>query len=101
MIMLKQSFPQNLLCAACGQATVHKSLYNKNGCDILRCNACGLGRSKAKAFDPTAYYTAGYFSGRLRDGYADYLGTEQVLRRDLPVQPISCARVAPRANFSK
>jgi 2-polyprenyl-3-methyl-5-hydroxy-6-metoxy-1,4-benzoquinol methylase len=82
MIMLKQSSPQNLFCPACGQATVHKFLYNKNGCDVLKCNACGLGRSKAKAFDPTAYYTAGYFSGRLRDGYADYLGTEQVLRRE-------------------
>ena len=82
MIMLKQSSPQNLLCPACGQATVHKFLYNKNGCDILRCNACGLGRAEAKAFDPTAYYTVGYFSGRLSDGYADYLGAEQVLRQE-------------------
>jgi 2-polyprenyl-3-methyl-5-hydroxy-6-metoxy-1,4-benzoquinol methylase len=82
MIMLKQSSPQSLLCLACGRATVHKYLYTKNGCDILRCDECGLGRAEANAFDPTAYYTTGYFSGRLPDGYADYLGAEPVLRRE-------------------
>ncbi len=84
MIILKQSVRQSLLCPACGRATVHKLLYAKNGCDVLRCNECGLGRAeaKARAFDPTAYYTAGYFSGRLPDGYADYLGAEQILRRE-------------------
>jgi len=82
MVMLKQSSPQSLLCPACGRATVYKYLYNRNGCDILRCDECGLGRAEAKAFDPTAYYTSGYFSGKLPDGYADYLGAEQVLRRE-------------------
>jgi SAM-dependent methyltransferase len=81
-MIMKQRSPQILLCPSCGRATVHKRLYTKNGCDILGCNECGLGRAEAKAFDPAAYYTAGYFSGRLPDGYADYLGAEQVLRRE-------------------
>src|SRR5262249_61824542 len=51
-------------------------------CDILRCRACGLGRAQTSAFDPAAYYTEDYFSGRRADGYSDYLGAEVVLRRE-------------------
>jgi SAM-dependent methyltransferase len=57
-------------------------LYAKNGCDILQCEACGLGRSETAGFDPAAYYTGDYFSGQHADGYADYLGSEPVLRRE-------------------
>jgi SAM-dependent methyltransferase len=70
------------LCPACGEATPQRFLYAKNGCDILQCRACGLGRSDATNFDPAAYYTGGYFSGQHADGYADYRGTEPVLRRE-------------------
>ena len=71
-----------LVCPACGGSTPQRYLYSKNGCDILRCEACGLGRSEAANFDPAAYYTEAYFSGQYADGYADYLATEPVLRRD-------------------
>jgi SAM-dependent methyltransferase len=70
------------LCPACGEATAQQFLYAKNGCDILQCRACGLGRSDATNFDPASYYTGGYFSGQHADGYADYLGAEPVLRRE-------------------
>jgi len=69
-------------CPACGRATDHEHLYAKNGCDILRCRACGIGRSETAGFDPSAYYTGDYFSGRHADGYADYRGAEPVLRRE-------------------
>ena len=69
-------------CPACGPATIHRYLYSKNRCDILQCAACGLGRTETAAFDPSAYYTNGYFSGEQTDGYADYLGAEPVLRRE-------------------
>lgn len=69
-------------CPACGRATAHRLLYEKNGCDILRCEACGLGRTRAAGFDPAGYYTSDYFDGGHADGYADYLGTEPVLRRE-------------------
>jgi len=70
------------VCPACGRATVHRFLYEKNGCDILRCQQCGLGRAETTGFDPQSYYTTDYFSGRRSDGYADYMGTEQILRRE-------------------
>lgn len=57
-------------------------LYTKAGYDIWQCEACGLGRTDAASFDPDSYYTAGYFSGEHADGYADYRGTEPVLRRE-------------------
>jgi SAM-dependent methyltransferase len=71
-----------LACPACGTVTAHRFLYAKNGCEILQCAVCGLGRSEAVTFDPSAYYTKGYFSGAEADGYADYVGAEPVLRRE-------------------
>ena len=76
-------------CPACGRQTAQLYLYSKNGCDIFKCRDCGLGRavpaasgSEAARFDPAGYYTGGYFSGQHADGYADYLGSEPVLRRE-------------------
>jgi SAM-dependent methyltransferase len=70
------------LCPACDRTTSHSLRFRTNGCDILQCSNCGLGRTEASRFDPAAYYTRDYFSGRHADGYADYLGTEPVLRRE-------------------
>jgi SAM-dependent methyltransferase len=69
-------------CPACGRPTAQRHLYVKNGCDILACQACGLGRSETREFDPAAYYTGDYFSGGHPDGYGDYVGAEPVLRRE-------------------
>jgi SAM-dependent methyltransferase len=69
-------------CPACGRTTGHRVRFRTNGCDILQCSNCGLGRTETSGFDPAAYYTADYFSGRHADGYADYLGAEAVLRRE-------------------
>lgn len=71
-----------LACPACGKSTEHRALFVKNGCEILQCSACGLGRAEAVNFDPARYYTGDYFSGRQADGYADYRDTEPVLRRE-------------------
>jgi SAM-dependent methyltransferase len=71
-----------LYCPACGYPTEHRLLYSKNGCDILQCAECRLGRAEAKSFDPSSYYTEGYFSAGQADGYADYRGAEGVLRRE-------------------
>jgi len=72
---------RRLYCAPCGEHTDHIALYVKNGCDILRCNACGLGRADITNFDPISYYTSEYFSGGHLDGYSNYAATEPVLRR--------------------
>jgi SAM-dependent methyltransferase len=70
------------MCPACGRSTGHRFLYAKNGCDILQCGACGLGRTETAGFDPSRYYTGDYFAGGHSDGYADYAGAEPVLRRE-------------------
>jgi SAM-dependent methyltransferase len=80
--MLQRTPDLTLACPACGRVTAQRQLYRKNGCDIVRCAECGLGRSVASGFDPGAYYTGGYFSGAHSDGYADYRGAEHVLRRE-------------------
>jgi SAM-dependent methyltransferase len=72
---------QTLSCPACEQSA-YERLYERNGCEILRCEKCGLGRAKPEGFDPDSYYTDGYFSGDRADGYADYRGSESVLRRE-------------------
>ena len=63
-------------CPACGRLTEHSFRFHVNGCDIFQCRECGLGRTETSAFDPAAYYTKDYFSGRRADGYPDYLGAE-------------------------
>jgi ribosomal protein L37AE/L43A len=68
-------------CPACGRTTQQAFRFRVNGCDILQCHACGLGRTETPAFDPATYYTEDYFSGGRADGYSDYLGAEPVLRR--------------------
>jgi len=60
----------------------HALLYRTNGCDIWQCRSCGLGRTEDTGFDPRAYYTGDYFSGRCSDGYSDYRAAEPVLRRE-------------------
>jgi SAM-dependent methyltransferase len=76
------SSPVQLPCPACAAATEHRHLFEKNGCDILQCSSCGLGRTLARDFAPERYYTEDYFSGVHSDGYADYRGSEHVLRRE-------------------
>ena len=69
-------------CPACGRSTPHALRFRTNGCDIVQCRDCGLGRTEASGFDPAAYYTEDYFSGGRPDGYYDYPGAELVLRRE-------------------
>jgi SAM-dependent methyltransferase len=71
-----------LPCPACGRSSDHRFMYSKNGCDILQCRECHLGRTEAADFDPSAYYTDSYFSGGHADGYANYQGAEPILRRE-------------------
>jgi SAM-dependent methyltransferase len=69
-------------CPACARSTPHVFRFTRNGCQIWQCRECGLGRTQISAFDPAAYYTEDYFSGRYADGYSDYRGAEPVLRRE-------------------
>ncbi|MBI2713628.1 MAG: class I SAM-dependent methyltransferase [Rhizobiales bacterium] len=79
---LQRQSAHALPCPACGRATAQQYLFSKNGCGIVRCTECGLGRALADSFDTRAYYTEDYFTGGRADGYADYLASEPVLRRE-------------------
>ncbi len=68
-------------CCACGRRTTHP-LYTVNGFAIVACE-CGLARTLLPAgFDPASIYTSAYFQGGQPDGYADYAGSAEELRRE-------------------
>ena len=73
---------RNSYCRVCDRVTGHRLCFRKQDCDILKCHECGLGSADTKDFDPAAYYTDAYFDGGYGDGYADYAGSEAVLRRE-------------------
>ncbi len=73
---------RTLECPGCAQRALHQRLFAKNGCDILKCVGCGLGRAVPDAFDPREYYTAEYFAGGRADGYSNYEAAAPVLRRE-------------------
>jgi len=50
-------------CPACGATRRHALRFRTNGCNILQCGDCGLGRTETSGFDPAAYYTKDYLSG--------------------------------------
>jgi len=67
-------------CPVCEGHTEHRTVWRKWGYPILHCLDCGLGCTDAAGFDPETYYTADYFTGKHRDGYGDYVGSQAVLR---------------------
>lgn len=69
-------------CPSCATQTSHRFKWQKDGCRVVQCVGCGLGSADAKGFDPRAYYTQSYFDGTASDGYADYVGSEDVIRAE-------------------
>lgn len=70
-------------CQICQSETKHEFIYEKWGYQILRCSRCGLGLTRIDGqFDPGSLYNEGYFQGRQRDGYSNYIGSEEVLRAE-------------------
>lgn len=70
-------------CQACGRETEHRFHFTKWQHDIIRCSSCGLGSTVVESeFDPNKIYSHEYFNGNRADGYADYAGSEPVLRSE-------------------
>jgi len=70
-------------CPVCGECTAHRTVFEKWGYPILCCRGCGLTATGVpNQFDSSVIYSRDYFQGKARDGYADYLGSENVLRRE-------------------
>ncbi len=69
-------------CICCGR-TAAETVYEVKSFPISRCSYCGLGRTAlAQDFDLEKYYSESYFNGTLDDGYADYVGSEEILRAE-------------------
>lgn len=70
-------------CAAPETRVGASVVYEVRGFAIARCPGCGLGRTRLPpGFDPLALYDEGYFQGAQDDGYADYRGSERILRAE-------------------
>jgi 2-polyprenyl-3-methyl-5-hydroxy-6-metoxy-1,4-benzoquinol methylase len=87
-------------CPLCGEHTAHRTLFEKWGYPILCCPGCGLAAAGVPdQFVPAAIYSRDYFQGKARDGYADYLGSENVLRRQFRHSLAHLRRYAPKGRL--
>jgi SAM-dependent methyltransferase len=82
-------------CAICGEAAPLRPALRKNNIEILRCSACGVGRALVPNFDPSVFYTEGYFTGEQDGAYVDYAGSETVLRKEFARQAAFLRRFVP------
>lgn len=81
----------------CGMAM--NSAYYARSFEILRCSACGLGRTVLpEDFDLEAYYSRAYFQGGVDDGYADYTGSEATLRAEFRKTLAHILKFKPKAG---
>ena len=72
-----------IYCPVCGEPKEHAQVFLRNAFPILRCSACGVGKTQLpEGFSTDRIYTEEYFQGGQADGYSDYLGSEDVLRAE-------------------
>ena len=72
---------ENSDCIACNERSALRYLYRKLGFQIKRCSHCGLGKTETLSdYDPDAIYGEEFFQGGQTNGYANYIGSERVLR---------------------
>jgi SAM-dependent methyltransferase len=73
--------PAATTCVACG-SSVTQPRWTVRGFSIVACE-CGLPRTVLpEGFDPTTIYSEEYFQGGQLDGYDDYAGKADQLRRE-------------------
>lgn len=72
----------SIYCPICIQSRT-KFLFKKCNFNIYKCTICGLGMTDIPSdFDLLSIYNEDYFQGQQVDGYADYIGSESVLRKE-------------------
>lgn len=75
--------PGQPLCPICGQSGSVVPWGSRAGFDVTRCRGCGVGRTIIPAdFDLRAIYSEAYFRGQRGDGYADYVGSADIVRAE-------------------
>ena len=71
-----------VVCSICGNSEVLFQ-FTKNNFDIFRCNQCAVIFTHIPdSFNLESIYDQSYFQGGQEDGYGNYLGTEEVLRKE-------------------
>lgn len=73
---------KDFYCQVCGDVRTHEIVYTVEKYPICRCSVCGVGRVDVDGFDPSQYYDDGYFSGKYKHAYIDYLGNKEVISRE-------------------
>lgn len=72
-----------IFCPVCGECREATQVFVCDGFPILRCSACGVGKTQLPAgFSAESIYGEEYFQGGQADGYSDYVGSENVLRAE-------------------
>jgi SAM-dependent methyltransferase len=80
--MPHRSNPAMTACVACAGQGI-RPLYRVSNFEIVACTSCGLARTSLPAdFDPTTIYDESYFAGGQADGYVDYQGSQEILRKE-------------------
>jgi 2-polyprenyl-3-methyl-5-hydroxy-6-metoxy-1,4-benzoquinol methylase len=69
-------------CVVCGGERCLDYLWTVRGHEVGKCRLCGTGASWSMPQDIREIYSKDYFDGKRADGYADYSGSEPVLRRE-------------------
>ncbi len=73
---------KNFHCQVCNVVNRHKVIYTIEGYPICKCRDCGVGRVDVQGFDPYRYYDNGYFTGKYKHSYIDYLGSQETIGRE-------------------
>jgi 2-polyprenyl-3-methyl-5-hydroxy-6-metoxy-1,4-benzoquinol methylase len=91
--------PYQRQCLACDRETEYLFLWRKNGSQVFRCAACGLGAALQENFEPQAYYNLEYFNSATKGGYPDYGASEGVLRAEFRTLIDRLRRIVPSGRL--
>lgn len=71
-----------MFCEICNEKNL-KFKFKKNNFDIFQCRSCGIGITHIPdGFDLLSIYNEDYYQGKQDDGYSDYKGSENSLRKE-------------------
>lgn len=73
---------KDFFCQICGEVRSHEIIYTVDSYPICKCKVCGVGRVDVEGFDPSDYYDSGYFTGKYKHSYIDYVGNKEVISRE-------------------
>ncbi len=81
-------------CPVCDSDREMSTAYVRWSYTVVRCPQCGLGKTMLPPdFQPDLIYNELYFQGGRTDGYADYQGSEPVLRAEFRAVLADIARL--------